>query len=524
MALPELSPELWTLIFEFCLEKGEPGRFVPQNTLAAALRVDKTFFELAGAVLYRNPVVHNIRNFLQGAYEDTRAAQDKLERIQTKLPLLKHVRRLALVPQIHRSGTSTSVPCAAGLDSKAQELVFNGVVVTPSLKALTIGYDKERFTLKEVAHPLCSNSQSNVIGPLMAITSPDTVCTYPKDTSVDIPNETGAGWPSVHNIHMSYLDPEWCLDLPIVLGTTNRISVTEELDKHCRAWPLRVLTQALNTTSTAEQSSWTTSDWTWAHRPDLLVSSEEMAGFDSTDYHQCTRYLSDEESLINFLSVTVREVYDEYNGRLLYDMGRGRMRQITTILEFYGLEKFLPLSEAITTFAATHLGSASDEAPRQIDLSSWSAYRDSRHSSAYLAIREEVQRATLKRIQDAVETCLEEIIKPFDCQPLIIRLRLGSDYEGCGSCGEGKGDKWTLDHRHPISEARIRRRFEPGVRDLARESAELDDHNEDSYDDDDYDSEVDEYYNDLGIYGYEDHDDGFYMSDGSGDWDGGEWL
>ncbi|WVF67864.1 hypothetical protein IAT40_002625 [Kwoniella sp. CBS 6097] len=270
MTLPELSPELWPIIFKYCLEKGKPGVFVPHDTLVAALQVNKTFFELVGPILYRTPVVHNLRNFFQGACNDNS----------------------------------------------------------------TGGQTKD-------------------------------------DTDID----ANINLPSIVNIHMTWLT--WNKDWPIVWGTTNRISITEELDVHCRAWSKRSFPSSIDTASSSDAAP-SADLLTKKHRLDLLVTPEETSILDSNDHHQQVWDLSSEEDQAGQISSYLFDSYWAENSMQV----PSSKRKGQTVVEVYGFEKFLPLPEWTSDLATLPEPNDSGQAHRKIDLSSWSAYRDSRHPEA----------------------------------------------------------------------------------------------------------------------------------------------
>ncbi|ODO03210.1 hypothetical protein I350_06055 [Cryptococcus amylolentus CBS 6273] len=105
--LPQLSPELWAHVLSFCLEPPsfQYDDYQSQSTLATCLRVNTTFYIAAAPILYRSPGFYDIGNFLLGADNPVPAALasqtpgvDKdmmyLKHGNTKLPLLRHVRRI----------------------------------------------------------------------------------------------------------------------------------------------------------------------------------------------------------------------------------------------------------------------------------------------------------------------------------------------------------------------------------------------------------------------------------------------
>ncbi|WVQ76868.1 hypothetical protein IAR50_006542 [Cryptococcus sp. DSM 104548] len=105
--LPQLSPELWAHVLSFCLERPtfRFGDYQPQRCLARCLRVNTTFFIAAAPILYRNPGFFNIGNFFLGADNPVPASLASqtpgverdmlyLKHGNTKLPLLRHVRRI----------------------------------------------------------------------------------------------------------------------------------------------------------------------------------------------------------------------------------------------------------------------------------------------------------------------------------------------------------------------------------------------------------------------------------------------
>ncbi|WVW80604.1 hypothetical protein I302_102590 [Kwoniella bestiolae CBS 10118] len=108
------SEEIWSLIFSFCAEQGEEGCHVPQPTLTSAIRVNKALLLAATPYLYRDPVVYDIASFFLGADRpvpsfpttqvpnpDQIEIPSDLEYLNvghTKLPQLRHVRRLTIIP------------------------------------------------------------------------------------------------------------------------------------------------------------------------------------------------------------------------------------------------------------------------------------------------------------------------------------------------------------------------------------------------------------------------------------------
>ncbi|WRT70861.1 uncharacterized protein IL334_007860 [Kwoniella shivajii] len=102
-----------------CLETGDEGVFIAQPRLASALRVNSIFFLAAAPHLYRSPIVYNIDSFFLGANSpapiktekitfkqscfSVSSVTDDVDNIKagnTKLPLLRHVRRLNIIPRL----------------------------------------------------------------------------------------------------------------------------------------------------------------------------------------------------------------------------------------------------------------------------------------------------------------------------------------------------------------------------------------------------------------------------------------
>ncbi|WVQ63537.1 uncharacterized protein L199_001690 [Kwoniella botswanensis] len=103
---------LWNIL-EYCLEDGRDGSYIPQSTLASALRVNTIFYLLAGSILYHSPTVMDINSFFLGSDryippEGTNSASrrtldsatlESIKKGNTKLPLLKHVTQFRFLPR-----------------------------------------------------------------------------------------------------------------------------------------------------------------------------------------------------------------------------------------------------------------------------------------------------------------------------------------------------------------------------------------------------------------------------------------
>ncbi|OCF56239.1 hypothetical protein L486_06180 [Kwoniella mangroviensis CBS 10435] len=66
MGHSNLTPEIWSMIFSFCMEPSHQDKQISQPTLVKLLRVSSTFFLIAGRLLYRDVVIGNLNGLLLG--------------------------------------------------------------------------------------------------------------------------------------------------------------------------------------------------------------------------------------------------------------------------------------------------------------------------------------------------------------------------------------------------------------------------------------------------------------------------
>ncbi|WVQ81771.1 hypothetical protein IAT38_003896 [Cryptococcus sp. DSM 104549] len=112
MPVPSLTLDLWSHILSYCVEAPAKKRDLrsPQRTLRNALLVNITFFLAAGPHLYNHIAVHEIDKLLLGANKrvsldsSSFASTEEMDyetirQGNTKLPLLRHMRRLVIIRQ-----------------------------------------------------------------------------------------------------------------------------------------------------------------------------------------------------------------------------------------------------------------------------------------------------------------------------------------------------------------------------------------------------------------------------------------
>nr|XP_019001687.1 uncharacterized protein I203_05890 [Kwoniella mangroviensis CBS 8507]OCF65148.1 hypothetical protein I203_05890 [Kwoniella mangroviensis CBS 8507] len=137
-SLTPFPEEVLRNILQYCLEEGRDGSFIPQPTLASALRVNTVFYLLASPVLYHSPTAMDINSFFLGSdalipavdmssnpHQSSDAATlQHLRKGYTKSSLLKHVTRFRFLPR--------SVP-VEGVDLEEQSSLeyFNRVKQDP---------------------------------------------------------------------------------------------------------------------------------------------------------------------------------------------------------------------------------------------------------------------------------------------------------------------------------------------------------------------------------------------------------
>ncbi|WVF67866.1 hypothetical protein IAT40_002627 [Kwoniella sp. CBS 6097] len=449
MTLPELSSKLWALVLEFCHEKGDKGLFVAQPTLAAALRVNKSFFQLAGKILYRDPTIHNLRNFLLGAADDIQASLSaNTTRFHSKTPLLKHVKSLTILPLLH--GTRNK-PCGALPSSEyMNRLSKTKIIVTPGLDSLSLGSCTSSASYSQVGLPPCcwfDDAGVQMRVPLMTTLRPRVWCewTYsPRPTLMGNFYLAKSILPEVINLHTSNITKNlyW-----IAWGTTNNIVITKDNDVFSKRWPVRP-TDVSNSKTHNDEGYLMPADGstTKSGQAAIVVSPAQMKKFDLQQQASLETGHYSEKSLARMIFSNIR--HELYGGYVSPTPVHGE-----TTLVFFGLEKLLRLAltkrerEGLKAMITKPLDHA---ASKQVDMSSWAAYRDSLHSEAFTDFREKMQKAALDKIEKRVNTrikdFLEKRLKQVNRGRVTIRLYLAREYSGCEACGEGKADKWTLDH------------------------------------------------------------------------------
>ncbi|OCF78988.1 hypothetical protein I204_00932 [Kwoniella mangroviensis CBS 8886] len=108
MGHSNLTPEIWSMIFSFCMEPSHQDKQISQPTLVKLLRVSSTFFLIAGRLLYRDVVIGNLGGLLLGINKtelpDERKNTEHLSDLKlirvgnTKLPLIRCIRNITVTP------------------------------------------------------------------------------------------------------------------------------------------------------------------------------------------------------------------------------------------------------------------------------------------------------------------------------------------------------------------------------------------------------------------------------------------
>ncbi|WVF67867.1 hypothetical protein IAT40_002628 [Kwoniella sp. CBS 6097] len=451
MNLLQLPAELWSHIFELCREEGEQGYFVPQPTLATALRLSKTFFKLAGEVLYHDPIVHNLRNFVEGATDDFDASSaGNSTRFCSKLPLLNHVRRLTIAPSCHdgKYFRVSNIACEARQASERLEwLRRSGIVATPNLDSLSLGTYPSAMINSSEDHRLClwfsgTRTSWDIRAQLFQVLRPNIWCEwlyddYPREHQM--PRVTSTSYipkpllPKIVNLHISSKHSRYCL----VWGTTNRVVMPQETDILCHHSPQRWLSSLEQTRATG-----------------VLLPSIATDVISHFDIIQQIRHPDGPLTEV-WLAEGILDKITQESRRL--DL-RTAAESITT-LELFGLEKILGvlLSKSEMEELEVLLDGEWDYATSKgSDESSWAACREDHVSDALMAFRDELQKSALNRVEKAVHMRLQEALEhgsnEHNIENLVVRLYRAQEYTGCDSCGEGKEDRWTtMDHVNTAS-------------------------------------------------------------------------
>ncbi|WWC98329.1 hypothetical protein V866_005220 [Kwoniella sp. B9012] len=523
----ELSPEIWDHILSLCREKDDEGLFVSQKMLATCLRVSKTWYLLASPYLYSSPIIKDIHNFFLGSdkplsstlFESLASSKvsshdlylKSIEEGNTKLPLLHQIQHLRIYPyslpeECDDEKLDQVIAIQRESYTQANEILSNCQgIITPRLRSIScdsylIPTGKREREISDMLFRSIRNIKLNLLTHLR----PQNWCEFDSPTmslSDDVLKMTKRGvLPQVVECHTTLEDP------PVIQwGTKNRLTIREKEDVRKYLWPIVKNYESTNTSDTTPRERNSAGngneniDW-----PVDSVSELDQEVWIECIYEliECSTPLEPEDRNISKLKQS--ESKDEIDG--------------DTILEVYGIEKFLTISSSMEGVGENlpFIDESTVIQPKipsdEIDMDCLASIKRSRFTTEELSRRQSIYRSIFLKMEERIRECLEineqgQWIDTGKKAPTI-KFYLASDYPGCSSCGQGKGDKWELDTRP-----------RPPPRDDDSDWTD-DDHiedDEDDWDDDDeHDFDVDDFieYDDDDIY---DGGGGDYEPDGDDD-------
>ncbi|OCF56243.1 hypothetical protein L486_06184 [Kwoniella mangroviensis CBS 10435] len=513
----ELSPEIWDHILSLCREKDDEGLFVSQKTLATCLRVSKTWYLLASPYLYSSPIIKDIHNFFVGSDKPLSSTLSEslasskvsshdlylksIEEGNTKLPLLHQIQHLRIYPhslpeECDDEKLDQVINIQRDSYTQAKEILSNCQgVMTPRLKSISCDSyliptgDRER-EISDMLFRSIRNIKLNLLSHLQ----PEHWCEFDSPTmslSGDVLKMTKRGvLPQMVEIHTTLEDP------PVIQwGTKNRLTIREKEDVRKYLWPAVNNYESTNTsTATGERNK---------------VGNGNENGYDNIDWPVDSVSVIDQETWIECICEMIEysmplEPEDRNADGLEQSKSESEIDG-DTILEVYGIEKFLTISSSMEGVGENlpFIDESTVIEPKvlygDIDMDCLASITKSRFTAEELSRRQSIYRSISLKIEERIRECLEineqgQWIDTGKKAPTI-KLYLASDYPGCSSCGQGKGDKWELDTRP-----------RPPPRDDDSDWTD-DDHDEDDQDDwddddDGHDFDVDDFieYDDDDIY------------------------
>ncbi|WVF67875.1 hypothetical protein IAT40_002636 [Kwoniella sp. CBS 6097] len=153
MPIRQLTPEIWSHIFLYCVEEGDEGAFAAQETLYNGMRVNSTLFMAAGPHLYRSPKVEDIGSFLLGADKSSPSTKLTTETSQSE----------------QASATTTGDPTSTSTGPRPRHTP----AVTPAGAQSAILQDLETFRAGNTKLPLLRHTLNLTILPYPRYNSED---------------------------------------------------------------------------------------------------------------------------------------------------------------------------------------------------------------------------------------------------------------------------------------------------------------------------------------------------------------
>ncbi|WVW80610.1 hypothetical protein I302_102596 [Kwoniella bestiolae CBS 10118] len=502
----ELSPEIWDHILSFCAEKDDEGLFVSQKTLATCLRVSKTWYLLASPYLYSSPIIRDIHNFFLGSdkpvsqsLSDSLSSSHELylkvvQEGNTKLPLLHQVQQLRIYPYSLPEDCDFEQLEAISTKQRESYTSANDILskcvgtITPRVKSIScdsylVPTGHREREISDTSFKSIRSIKLNLLTHLR----PKSWCEFDSpsmslsDDILKITTTKGL-LPEITECHTTLEDP------PIIhWGTTNRITVREKEDVRKYLWPIVNNYEGGSSSSSAgRKSSNLDVDW----------PVDSVSELDQECWIECIYEMVDSSIPAVFIERAEQEEVDS-----------------KTIIEVYGIEKFLTISSDLEGVGADLNYVYEDTVinPKipsdEIDMACLSSIKSSRFTPQELERRRSIYKSIFIHMEERIRELLEINSEGLWTDTLrkapTIKLYLATDYQGCTSCGQGKGDKWELD---------LRPRPPPRDDDSDWTDDENDDDDgEDWSDDDGHDFDVDDFieYDDDDVYGvgYDDEEE-----------------
>ncbi|WVQ95367.1 hypothetical protein IAU59_002464 [Kwoniella sp. CBS 9459] len=481
------SSEIWANILKHCVEVGEEGVFVAQPTLAGALRISKELFYLAGRALYRAPIVQDFGNFFldltrppgSGPFDDPKKYVKATD--NTKLPLLRHVRRLTILPHLMSSRGKSAI---GDFPYVQRRILHEGVKiirgidtasgpVTPKLRYLTISscrmprsaHDQQLLELFEA----CMNKAREE---LLRVCAPAVYCAFPVTRRSDYSYESWVSRETRTEARYPHTVFDWHLTFdmfrqdslpyelfPVVEGSKNRFTIKLPFETQPPLWP--------------KHGTQLDSDMDW-----LYEDSDNEDENDEYSIERVPAMLCYDEEPFCFLTRESDAPFGEYylcDQMLrclhtdLYDHDEPRMGDeehevivaawaarstIKTTIEIYGLEKLLVppkwtrkegRAAYLEYFDSLYITADPAEA------TSWPAYIHHVHSQAFLQRYRKKQVRALRYMERVIRRKLNEWRRrdkrQVEDDSFDVRLFMATDYPGCAACGQGARNEWALDRR-----------------------------------------------------------------------------
>ncbi|WVQ63541.1 uncharacterized protein L199_001694 [Kwoniella botswanensis] len=482
MSAVPLSPEILRIIFIFCSSSDhgvafhivkQEDKLRSQKALYACLRVNKTWYMAATPLLYRAPIFQNIASFFCGidrylsstidvgtgstSFEGPKGIYSQMiDQGNTKLPLLQYVQRLQIIPLIipdeyegrdydsvirNAQQATFELGCKLLNDSPFRPHLL------PKLDGITIG-SQEVFVLEDEEFIMEAFDQGiKVLKGMMTPLVKRCICHhvppreygwgyYQNRTSADYEVDNGIDYDNLPERIETHTGLAEGIP-PIIWGTTNVISIRTELDTDQNSWP-----------------RWTSSRY-HEENNELLMNElwqfqRSASGHSNRDHNQW--------DMVYDLVHAIRESRMKSKATPVEDreecMSMRKLDERTKI-HFYGLEKLFECYDLTYELSRDIISrNRVMREDKKEDLSSWHTFSHSRFNQTILNMREREQKDVLKYMDEETKHKLnidddgkwlrhKRKYGKLRVAPEI-KFSLSVDYDGCGSCGDEKGDGWSV--------------------------------------------------------------------------------